>query len=351
MSNAHRIVVVAPSWIGDMVMAQSLFIGLRQRLPSAVVDVYAPPVTARLAARMPEIDDAVESDLGHGELGLGKRRREAATLAERGYDQAIVLQRSAKAALVPWLAGIDQRTGVRGELRYGLINDVRTIDTKRYPLKVEHYALLGLAHDDEPLGSIARPCLSVDHANQAALLARLGLSSERPAVGFAPGAAYGPAKAWPTSHYTRLAGELDARGWACWIFGSATDRPLAEAMASAAPRHGVNLVERTSLADVIDLAAATTRFIGNDTGIMHLASASAPSVIGLYGSTDPDYAPPLARESQRLWRGMDCSPCRERECPLSHHACLADLSVADVLHACLTPGAAHISSLHAFTHY
>tara|TARA_B100002052_G_scaffold285038_1_gene297507 strand:- start:1517 stop:2569 length:1053 start_codon:yes stop_codon:yes gene_type:complete len=342
----RRILVVGPSWIGDMVMAQSLFMDLRNRLPDAVIDVLAPPVTAALVARMPEVDAAVTSEIRHGEFAWAKRRVEGARLRERGYDQAIVLQRSAKAALVPWLAGIDRRTGVRGELRYGLINDVRRIDVARYPLKAEHYALLGLDSADDTLAPIRFPRLAVDPSNQSALIERFALDLDRPIVGFAPGAAYGPAKAWPAAHYAELAARLDALGWACWIFGSQADRDLADAMKAAAPRHGVDFSEQTALTDVVDLAALATHFVGNDTGIMHLASAAAPSVIGLYGSTDPDYAPPLAASAQRLWRGMDCSPCRQRHCPFGHQACLADMSVDDVFTACTQPGVSAIKSLH-----
>src|SRR5699024_5962617 len=154
--------------------------------------------------------------------------------------------------------------------------------------------------------------------NQTLLTNRLTLDLGRPIVGFAPGAAFGTAKRWPASRFAALARELDARGWACWIFGSTADRQTAEIMCAAAPEHSVDLTGNTSLTDAVDLAAMTTHFVGNDTGITHLAAAVAPSVIGLYGSTDPDYAPPLAPTSQRLWRGLDCSPCRQRECPLSH---------------------------------
>ncbi|MES1955634.1 lipopolysaccharide heptosyltransferase II [Salinisphaera hydrothermalis] len=347
----ERVLVVGPSWIGDMVMAQSLFMGLRARLPSATLDVLAPASTAQLVARMPEVDDAVIMNIEHGELAWRRRREAARALRDRRYDQAIVLQRSAKAALVPWLAGIPLRTGYRGELRFGLINDVRTLDKTRYPLKAEHYALLGLAAEGDTLDTMHWPRLTVDATRQRELVAELGLSLERPTVGFAPGAAYGGAKTWPMRHYAALAARLDAAGQACWIFGNAADREVAAAMAAAAPRYGVNLAERTSLLDIVDLAALTTQFVGNDTGVMHLAAATAPSVIGLYGSTDPDYAPPLAATSQRLWRGMDCSPCRERECPLAHHACLEDLPVHDVFAACTVPGSASIASLHALTHY
>ncbi|MES1946580.1 ADP-heptose--LPS heptosyltransferase II [Salinisphaera sp. C84B14] len=342
----HRVLVVGPSWIGDMVMAQSLFMLLRERMPNAVIDVLAPSITASLLARMPEVDNAVRMEIGHREIALGKRRQTARALAERGYDQAIVLQRSIKAALVPWLAGIPQRTGYLGEMRYGLINDVRSLDKDRYPRKVEHYALLGLAREGEALAELKHPELRIDTARRAELVDALGLETNRAAIGFAPGAAYGGAKQWPATHFARLAAELDQRGIACWIFGSAADRQLAADLTAAAPKHGVNLCERTSLVDIADIASLTDAFVGNDTGVMHLAAAAAPRVLAIYGSTHPDYAPPLSNAEARFWLELACAPCRKRQCPLGHNACMRDIPVADVLRACLDPAARDIPSLH-----
>ena len=343
----QRILVIGPSWIGDMVMAQSLFMLLRARLPDARIDVLAPKSTGQLTARMPEVDTAIDMPIGHREFALGTRRETADKLRKNDYDQAIVLQRSAKAALVPWLAGIPQRTGYRGEMRYGLINDVRTLDEGRYPRKVEHYALLGLAQEGDALGELALPKLAIDADRREQLIASHGLDTARPAIGFAPGAAYGGAKQWPATHFARLAGELDRRGIATWIFGSAADRDLAARLAAAAPRHGVNLCERTSLIDIADIASLTHAFVGNDTGVMHLAAAAAPRVLAIYGSTDPDYAPPLAPAEGRFWLDLACSPCRERQCPLGHNACMRDIPVADVLRACLDPEARDMRSLHS----
>lgn len=345
MPVAKRILVVAPAWIGDMVMAQALFKLLRQRLPNARIDVLAPDSTGVLLSRMPEIDAHVGLNIAHREFGFGARRRIARSLRGR-YDQAIVMQRSAKAALVPWLAGIPQRTGYRGEMRYGLINDVRHLDKRRYPRKVEHYALLGLARDGDALERMPPPRLALDRDHRDTLVATLKLDVDRPAFGFAPGAAYGGAKQWPARHFAQLAAALDARGIAVWVFGSAADRGIAADIAAAAPRHGVNLCERTTLVDIADLASLTHAVVGNDTGVMHLAAASAPRVLAIYGSTDPDYAPPLAPAEARFWLGLDCAPCRERVCPLGHTACMRDIPVADVLRAALDPTARDMPSLH-----
>ena len=111
-----------------MVMAQALFKFLHARDPDRAIDVLAPAWSLPIVARMPEIREAVAAETGHGEFGLGKRRRIAAALRARAYDRAIVLPRSFKAALIPWLARIPTRTGFRGEMRFGLVNDMRPFD-------------------------------------------------------------------------------------------------------------------------------------------------------------------------------------------------------------------------------
>ena len=337
---------MGPAWIGDMVMAQSLFMALRSRVPRARIDVLAPPGTASLLPRMSQVDNSVSMAPGHGEFGLAERRRVARALRATGYGQAIVMQRSAKAALVPWLARIPQRTGYRGEMRFGLINDIRSIDTRRHVRKVEHYVALGAATAQDPIPPVAQPRLTVDTSRQATLSERLGLDLSRPVVGFAPGAAFGGAKQWPATHYARLAAELDALGIAVWIFGGAGDRQIADQIRATAPRYSVDLCARTSLPDVIDLAALTRTFVGNDTGIMHLAAATDTHMLGLYGSTHPDYAPPLADDALSFWSQTACAPCRQRQCPLGHRACLRDLPVAEVLRACLEPAARDMPSLY-----
>ncbi|MEO0951038.1 MAG: lipopolysaccharide heptosyltransferase II, partial [Pseudomonadota bacterium] len=129
--SSPAVLVVGPSWVGDMVMAQSLFKWLAQSEPKPDIDVVAPAWSLPVLDRMPEVRRGVALPLGHGALGLGVRRRIGHSLRDAGYAQAIVLPRSAKAALLPWFAEIPKRTGYRGEMRFGLINDMRAFDRER----------------------------------------------------------------------------------------------------------------------------------------------------------------------------------------------------------------------------
>lgn len=316
--------IVGPSWVGDMVMAQALFILLKRRAPDTQIDVLAPAWSLPIVARMPEIRRGIAAETGHGELGLGKRRRIAYSLRDEGYGHAIVLPRSLKSALIPWLARIPRRTGFRGESRYGLINDMRPFDKDVLDQTVKRFAALGL-EPGEALVEVPFPALSVDAQKQAATTASLGVATDRPVVAMMPGAEYGPAKCWPIEYFAELAGSLASDGFDVWVLGSDKDAAAGEQIAAASPAH--NLCGRTSLEDVIDLLGYAEQAVSNDSGLMHIAAAVGSHVHGIYGSSSPGFTPPLTDARDIHWLDLDCSPCFERTCPLGHLRCLRDLGV------------------------
>ena len=326
--NKERILIVGPSWVGDMIMAQSLFKHLQQTRPGCVIDVLAPPWSLPVIERMPEVQQGIAVDAAHGEFGFGKRRRLAREIRANQYDRAIVLPRSFKSALIPWLAGVPRRTGFRGEMRYGLINDLRVLDKQRLNQTVKRFLALGL-DNGELHGEPPQPLLRVSPDNRQAAITRLGLQCDRPVVALMPGAEYGPAKCWPLESYAALARLLQDAGYAVWILGSANDEAAGEAIAERSDAQ--NLCGRTSLEDVIDLLACCADAVSNDSGLMHVAAAVGIRVHAIYGSSTPDYTPPLTAQSVIHDLRLDCSPCFRRECPLGHLKCLNDISPARVL--------------------
>ena len=306
-----------------MVMAQSVFKFLKHRDPERDLDVLAPEWSLPIVARMPEIREGIASETAHGEIGLAKRRRIAASLKPRGYDRAIVLPRSFKAALIPWLAGIPVRTGYRGETRFFLINDVRPFDRSVLDQTVKRFVALGLDAGESLPGELPDPVLEISAQNQARVLRELGLSGERPVIAMMPGAEYGPAKCWPHEYFAELADRLDAAGYAVWVLGSAKDAAAGDAIAASGK--ALNLCGRTSLEDVIDLLAFCEQAVSNDSGLMHIAAAVGIHVHGIYGSSSPKFTPPLTKSRDVHEMGLECSPCFERECPLGHLRCLKDL--------------------------
>ena len=325
-----KILVVAPSWIGDCVLAQPLFTLLRRRTPSPDIDVIAPGWTLPVFERMPEIRRAMLHPFAHGHLRIGDRYRLGRSLAPEHYDAAIVLPNTFKSALLPLFAGIPLRTGYRGEARGLLLNDVRTFDAEVMPQLAQRYAALALPDgapltDPLPLASLSSP-----QAAREAVVKKLGLGA-RPAIAFCPGAEYGPAKRWPARHFAAIARSCAEQGVDVWLIGSPKDAATGDEIVALAPGAAVNLCGRTSLAEAIDLLAAARLVVSNESGLMHVAAGLARPLIALYGSSSPRYTPPMSPEARILTLGVECSPCFSRECPLGHFRCLNDLVPGQVL--------------------
>jgi heptosyltransferase-2 len=333
VSSTAKLLVVGPAWVGDMVMAQSLYKVLRMSDADVTIDVLAPGWSLPVLARMPEVRRGIELATRHGELGLGARRAAARRLRAERYDRAIVLPRSLKAALVPFLARIPVRTGFRGEWRYGLINDMRPFDAASLNRTVLRFVALGAPDATSPLPPVLPPALEPDAANLAAVARRLGLDLARPAVALMPGAEYGPAKRWPAAYFARLASALLGAGCAVWVLGSAKEQPLGREIAARAGAHRQlhDLTGATSLADVVDLLSAARVAVSNDSGLMHVAAAVGTHVAAIYGSSSPAFTPPLTEAKTIYYADLDCSPCFERVCPLHHLNCLKSIRVDAVL--------------------
>ena len=330
-----KALIVAPSWIGDTIMAQPLFARLHAKHPRLQLDALAPRWVAPVLQRMDEISEVVDSPFGHGQLSIKPRWRLARELTARNYDAVYVLPNSLKSALVPFMAGIPQRIGFIGESRYGLINVRHTLDKAALPLMVERFAQLAETPGTALPKPVFYPKIRSTAADQQKTLTELKL--ERPAriVAFCPGAEYGPAKRWPAAYFAALAKKLAERGCAIWLFGSPKDHAVAEEISQLAPGLCQNLCGTTSLGQAVDLLAMAELVVCNDSGLMHVAAALNRPLVTLYGSSSPGFTPPLSDQADILSLKLDCSPCFKRECPLGHLDCLNKLSPELVLAAAL----------------
>lgn len=322
----QQILIVGPSWVGDMVMAQTLFKLLVAGRPQCAIDVLAPAWSRPLLERMPEVRAAIDMPLGHGRVGLTERRRLGLALRGRGYEQAILLPNSLKSALVPWFAEIPLRTGWRGEMRYGLLNDLRVLDKKKYPLMIQRFAALALPPGAELPHRLPRPQLETG-ADAGGLREKFSLAADKPVLALCPGAEFGPSKRWPEQHYAAVAGEKLGSGWQVWLLGSANDREVCDRIAAQLPTDAplFNLAGSTSLAEAIDLLAQADAVVSNDSGLMHIAAALGRPLVAVYGSTSPDFTPPLGEKVAVESINVECGPCFRRQCPLGHHKCMRDL--------------------------
>jgi heptosyltransferase-2 len=178
-----------------------------------------------------------------------------------------------------------------------------------------HYARLSEMPGKEPALPLPFPRL---HAKESGTAARFGIAG--PYTVLCPGAEYGPAKRWP--YFRELAEKLDGQ---VVLIGSSSDRKEAE------PIRGTNLVGRTTLDEAIDLIAGAAMVVSNDSGLMHVAAATATAQVALFGSSSPEHTPPQSPRARAVWLKVECSPCFQRVCPLGHFKCMNELSVDRVL--------------------
>ena len=326
--NTQKILVAGPAWVGDMVMAQSLFMTLKQRSTPVEIDVLAPAWSNPILSRMPEVNEVINLPVSHGEFGLLRRYQLGKELQTKKYDQAIITPRSYKSALVPFFAKATQRTGYQGEMRYGVLNDIHKLDKNILKQTVQRYVALATTSDSGQPPSIPFPKLSVDNNNLKKLLSELELNLDKPVIAFLPGAEYGEAKRWPLQYYAELANKLDEGGFQVWILGSEKDTESANIIAKE--NKAINLCGQTRLEDSIDLLSVCKSAVTNDSGLMHIAAAVDIPLVAIYGSSTPDYTPPLSNKAKIHYRGLECSPCFKRECPLGHTNCLKDIKVNEI---------------------
>jgi heptosyltransferase-2 len=310
-----RILVVAPNWIGDALMAQPLLSRLHEKIPDLEIDVLAPQWVAPVARRMPEVHEVIAAPFRHGGLQLRERWRAGRALRGRGYQQAIVLPNTWKSALPPFFADIPLRSGYVGESRYGLLN--LTYRKSGDPMRL-HYARLSEPPGAQVRQPLPEPRLAASR-EQVETTRRTFHLEDRYAV-LCPGAEYGPAKRWP--YFRELGERLPLQAV---ILGSGNDAEAARGIP------GRNLVGETTLEQAIDLIAGADFVVSNDSGLMHVAAALGRPQVALFGSSSPEHTPPLSAAARVLWLRIECSPCFQRQCPLGHFRCMREMTVDLVL--------------------
>ena len=309
---------------------------LRQRHPDCLIDVLAPPWTAALLRVLPEVYGVIINPFPHGALHLVARYQLGKRLRAACYDQVIVLPNSWKSALVPYFARIPLRTGFIGEARHILLNDKRKLDKTRLPLMVERFAQLAEDAYAEIPRPLTNPKLTVSEAQRDETLYKLNLALDNPVAVFCPGAEYGPAKRWPVEYFADIAQRLLQHGYAVWLIGSGKDKPVANEINQTTGGRCINLCGSTDLGDAISLLACAQLVISNDSGLMHLAAALDRPLFALFGSSSPQFTPPLSEQAHVIKLDIECSPCFKRECPLGHFNCMKQLT-PDMIWRRLTP--------------
>jgi heptosyltransferase-2 len=288
---AKPILIVPFVWIGDFVRCHSVVKLLRAQDPGRPVDIVSSTLCAPLADYMPGIRRAIVTDLPRRRLGLSLQRQLAAKLRHGHYGQALVMSRKWKAALAPFLAGNPLRTGFAGEVRFGLLNDVRWGERK-LPRMIDQMGALALPKDAGLPPEWPLPELKVPTDEVELWLSDRGLAAQgRPIVTLSPGAV-GAGKAWPAGHYGELAQALVQDGASIWVLGGPNEATLAAQIADAGGP-GVRDLTSNDLRNAILALAAADISVTNDSGLMHVSAAIGTPTVAIFGPTSPWHWKPL----------------------------------------------------------
>jgi heptosyltransferase-2 len=322
------ILIVPYMWIGDFVRCHTVVRLLRERSPGAAIDVLTTSMVAPLLDYMPGVRKGLVVDLPRKRLALNQHRALGHRLRAENYGHALIMPRTWKAAVAPFLAGIPRRTGFVGEGRFGLINDLR-FGERRLARMVDRCAVLALPKDEPAPPAWPLPQLKVPPAECAEWRQRLGLAPDgRRVVALAPGAV-GPSKRWPGPSYAELAHRLSADGHWVWLIGGPTEKDLAIKVADWTQ---IRDLTGPDLRNAILALAAADLAVSNDSGLLHVAAALGTPAIGIFGPTSAwHWAPlnPIAAVVETT-DALACRPCHKPVCRLGHHRCMRDISVDSV---------------------
>lgn len=342
MKEKNYYLIIAPSWIGDLVMSQSLYRLLKEKDPEGLIDVVAPKSTIDLLAFMPEINQAILAPFPRKKLFLGQRRQFGFSLRDKKYTHSIILPNSWKSALVPFFAKIKKRIGFKGESRYLLLNDLRKLDKEKLPTMIERFCALGVKKNEFLTKKLPWPKLEINQALIAKINSAFNFDSQvyDKLIAFCPGAEYGIAKRWPSHYFAEAAFLLAEKGYQIVLLGGPNDCDVSDQIVSEFKRRDIssrlsgsliNLVAKTDINAVVGILSQVKGVLTNDTGLMHIANAFEKPTLVIYGSSSDSFTPPLNHRASSIYLDLDCRPCFKRTCPLGHMNCLNQLTPKMVL--------------------
>jgi heptosyltransferase II len=341
MNNPRKILIRGTNWVGDAVMCVPAMREIRRIFPDAQISLLVRPWVRDVYSAVEFVDEILEYDKQGVHRGLWGFKKLIADLKSRQFDLAILLQNAFEAAFIAWRARIPRRIGYARDGRSILLTDACPIDPAVLRMHQVYYYLdmlsvigLPLQHrraNHEHIPSIAIGVRDTDRQAAREMLRAKGIAEGEAIVGINPGAFYGKAKRWFADRYAEAADVLAGQSRIV-LFGSPTDRAIAEEVAACMKNPSVILAGQTTLGQLMGLLKECSLLITNDSGPMHLAAALDVPQLSLFGSTCEIATGPLSGQAVVIKHTVDCNPCFLRECPTDFR-CMKGISVQEVVEA------------------
>ena len=322
MSN-NKVLVVAPAWIGDLIISSAFINALKKSDRDLQIDLLVNENLSDIAVLLPNITNIIYSKTTHGKLSLFYRLQLGFKLRKNNYSKSYILTNSLKSAIIPFIAGIKDRISYLGEYRYGLINRViKTIDRNKGMVN-RYLNILPTEYTPD-----LQPSFNTTSNSQKKFEERYSIKKKY--IVICPDAEYGPAKKWPVQNWINLAEDLISNYQVVFVGLDASIKNKIDSLESS---NIINLIGKTNLKDAVEVLSNAECVVSNDSGLMHLSAAVDTPIVGIYGSSSPRYTPPLCKASRHeiIYKDLDCSPCFKRSCPLGHTNCLNYITVDMVL--------------------
>jgi heptosyltransferase-2 len=337
-----KILIRATNWVGDAIMALPALWAVRGRFPEAEIAIVARPYVAEIYCDQQICDRLIHYDPQGVHDGFSGRERLAAELRAQRFDVALLLQNAFDAAWLAWRAKIPERIGYARDGRSFLLTKALPVPKPgEIPAHEKFYylELLRRAGWIESVSDESFIRMNVPEGKQRQAAAFLAQSGSRPLalrIAIGAGASYGSAKCWLPARFAEVANRLQSQtGADVILFGTASETPVANAIAAELRQPPIDLTGRTAIADLPALLSQCHLFIGNDSGAMHVAAAVGLPVVAIFGPTDPQGTAPVTPRCTVVQEKPYCSPCFLRRCPTDHR-CMTRVT-ADMVEAAVKP--------------
>jgi len=326
-----KVLVYLPSSLGEALLSIPCLKSLQANFPQAEIHLLLNPWLERLfAVILPEY-----RRLALGEVkDIPVLRKTANQLRKMNFDLGLLLDNSFNSALLFYLARIPERWGYNHEGRGFMLTRRFTVRATDPPMHLKDYYLNLLRKAGLSLKTDL-PRLTI--SNQALLPAEKilqdhGLSLDRPIIAIKPGSSFGQARVWPVQQQMELTKKLTAENRQIVLVGSTSSRAIAEAIMTGLKLNLVDLVGKLTLEEVPPILARCQVFVGNDSGLTHLANLLGVPVVALFGPTDPETCGPVLPPVSILKKSVPCAPCSYKTCPYDHR-CLNNIQPDEVYQA------------------
>jgi len=326
-----KILVYLPRSLGATILSFPFLGALKENFPTSQIALITPvqfsPLLEVLLPAYQQLPLPFIKDIPTLKNTSSKIKRAA-------FDVGILLDDSFSSALLLFLSRIPERWGYDREGRGFMLSRRLTLKATDPQLHLKDYFLnilkkIGLKSENSTFQWQMPTEISL-RAEQK--LIEFGLDPDKPLIIIKPGSSFGRSKVWPADYQIELIKKLLAANLQIALIGSSASREVSQRVSKAFDGQVADFCGQLQWSDIPGIMRRAKVFLGNDSGLTHLANVLGTPLVSLFGPTDPQICGPIFEPFKVLKKTVPCSPCSYRTCPYDHR-CLNQISPEEVFQA------------------